>query len=98
MEDFFQNPSDKIAVEPKELEAAYIRAMTLWLAKRIAADKGVQWKAEKESELQEKIAEVVATANGLGLATIRIIAIRTNGQKDSRELDVARISKTRSLQ
>lgn len=97
-DDFLQNGNDKIEVEPAELGPALTAVLTITLAKQLAKELKKPWTNELESEMQEKISALVATANQLGLKTVRVIATRPNGQKASRELDVDRINKTRSLQ
>ena len=95
-DDLFMDKDDKIEVDPVDLAQTFIRAMTLSLAKRIAADQRLPWK--KEEELQETISSLVASANGRGLKTIRITVTRKTGKKVTRELDVDKISKERRLQ
>jgi hypothetical protein len=97
-DDLFTDPSDKIEVDPVDLAPTFLRAITLSLAKRIAADTPGSWKADKETELQEKISTLVAAANGRGLKTIRVIVTRKSGQRVSRDLDIDKINKERTLQ
>jgi hypothetical protein len=97
-DDLFTDPSDRIEVDPADMAPTIIRAMTLSLAKRLAANNRKPWKADREAELQETISALVATANGRGLKTIRVIVTRKTGQKVSREIDVDKISKERTLQ
>ncbi|MBB6247359.1 hypothetical protein [Rhodanobacter sp. A1T4] len=98
MDDLFQNPEDSIEVEPADLGSEFIAALTSSLAKKFARQEKKPWGSEQESELQEKISTLVAAANKHNLKSIRIIVTRPDGKKDSRELDVERINKTRSLQ
>jgi len=98
MDDLFQNPNDSMEVEPVDLGPALTAVLTSTLAKRLASEYEKPWTDIQESEMQEKVSALVAAANERGLKTIRVIAIRPNGQKVSRELDIDRISKTRSLQ
>jgi hypothetical protein len=97
-DDLFADPNDRIEVDPADMAPTFIRAMTLSFAKRIAADNREPWKADKETELQETISALVATANGRGLKTIKVIVTRKTGQKVTRDLDVDKISKERTLQ
>jgi hypothetical protein len=98
MDDLFQNPDDEIDVEPAYLSSEVIAVLTNNLAKTLANEFKKAWTNEQESELQEKISSLIAAANKRNLKTIRIIVTRPNGKKDSRELDIKRINKTRSLQ
>ena len=98
MDDLFQNSNDKIEVDPADLGPAFTAVMTITLAKQLAGEYKKPWVDKQESDMQERISAFVAAAKGRGLKTIRIIVTRPNGQKVSRELDVDRISKTRSLQ
>lgn len=85
-------------VEPAELGPAFTDVLTSTLAKTLASEYEKPWTDMQESEMQEKISALVAAANERGLKAIRVIVTRPNGQKVSRELDIDRISKTRSLQ
>jgi hypothetical protein len=96
MDEFFTDPDDRIEVDPADLAPIFIGAMTLSLAKRLAADDNKPWK--KEPELQETISALVASAYGRGLKTIRVIVTHKNGKKVCRDLDVDKISKERALQ
>jgi hypothetical protein len=98
MDDLFQNPSDKIEVDPPDLGPALEAVLTVTLAKQLCAAHEKHWSNKQESEMQERISALVAAANGRGLKTIRLIVTRPSGEKVSRELVVDRISKTRSLQ
>ncbi len=95
-DDLFTDLNDKIEVDPADMTPTFLRAITLSLAKRMAADQNLPWK--KESELQETISALIATADGRGLKTIRVIVTRKKtGQKVTRDLDVDKISKERTL-
>lgn len=98
MDDLFQNPDDNIAVEPSELGPVFTAVLTSTLAKKLASEYEKPWTDKQEAEMQENISELVAAANELGLKTIRIIVTQPNGHIISQELDIDRISKTRSLQ
>jgi hypothetical protein len=98
MDDLFQNPDDSMEVDPVDLGPAFTDVLTSTLAKTLASEYEKPWTDKQESDMQEKISTLVAAANGRGLKTIRVIVTRPNGQKVSRELDIVRISKTRSLQ
>ena len=98
MDDLFQNANDKLEVEPVDLGPALSAVITGVLAKQLAGQFEKPWTDKQESDLQVQISTLVAAANERGLKTIRIVVTRPNGQKVSRELDVSRISKTRSLQ
>jgi hypothetical protein len=95
-DDLFTDPSDKIETDPADLAPTFIRAMTLSLAKRLADANDKPW--TKETELQETIAELVTSACSRGLKTIRVIVTRKNGKKVSRDLDIDKINKERTLQ
>jgi len=98
MDDLFQNPNDSMEVDPADLGPAFIAALTSTLAKTLASEYKKPWTDKQESDMQEKISALIAAANGRGLKAIRVIVTRPSGQKVSRELDIDRISKTRSLQ
>ncbi len=97
MDYLIQNPDDKIEVEPADLGPELIAVLTITLAKKLASDYNKPWTEEHESEMQENISVLVASAKERGLKTIRVIVTQTNGQKRTQELDIDRISKTRSL-
>ncbi|WP_126454826.1 hypothetical protein [Sulfuriflexus mobilis] len=98
MEDLFQNPEDSMEVDPADLGPAFTEVLTSTLAKKLASQYEKPWTDKQESDMQEKISALVAAASGRGLKTIRVIVTQPNGQKNSQELDIDRISKTRSLQ
>lgn len=98
MDDLIQNPDDSIEVEPADLGPEFIAVVTSSLAKALASQYEKPWADEQESKMQEEISALVAAANMRKLKTIRVIVTRPTGQKTSRELDIERISKTRSLQ
>ncbi|HXM84088.1 MAG TPA: hypothetical protein VN929_19510 [Burkholderiales bacterium] len=98
MDDLFENPDDTLEVEPADLGAVLEDVLTITLAKQLAGQYEKPWTDKQESEMQEKISALVAAAQERGLKTIRVIVTRPSGQKVSRELDVGRIGKTRSLQ
>ena len=98
MEDLLQNPDDKVEIEPADLGPEFSAVLTISLAKKLASKFEKPWTEKHESEMQEKISALVAAANKRGLKTIRVIVTQTNGEKRTLELDIDRISKTRSLQ
>ena len=98
MDDLFQNPNDTMEVDPADLGPAFEAVVTSSLAKQLAGLYEKPWTGRQESDMQEKISAFVAAAKGRGLKTIRVIVTRPSGQKVTRELDVDRIGKTRSLQ
>jgi hypothetical protein len=98
MDDLFQNPHDKIETDPANLGPAFIAVMTSSLAKQLASEHQKPWTSKQETDFQEKVSSFLASCNGRGLMTFRVIVTRPSGQKVTRELDVNRISKTRSLQ
>ena len=98
MDILFENPDDKIETDPAAFGPALTAVLTSVLAKNLASEHEKPWTDKQESAMQEKISALVGAANKRGLKTIRVIVTRPNGQKVSRELDIDRISKTRSLQ
>jgi hypothetical protein len=94
----FQNPNDKLETDPADLGPTLAAVLTITLAKRLAEQYKKPWTDKLESEMQEKISALVAAAKQHDLKTVRVIVTRPSGQKVSRELDVERIHKTRSLQ
>ena len=96
-DDLSADPNDQLDLVPADMAPTVIRAITLSLAKRLAADKSKPWNAAQETELQETISSLVATASGRGLKTVRVIVTRKTGHKVARDLDVEKISKERRL-
>lgn len=95
-DDLFTDASDKMEVDPIDLGPIFTRVLTLQLAKKLADDGMGHW--TKESEIQEAMSSLLASCNGRGLCTIRVIVTRKNGQKVTRDMDVDKIAKTRVLQ
>jgi hypothetical protein len=98
MDDLLSSPDDTLEVEPKELEGEFFGALRFSLAKTLASDHEKPWTDMQESKLQECIAALVASAKRLGIKTIRLICTRPTGESTTQELDIERISRTRSLQ
>ena len=98
MHDLFQNPDDSMSVEPDELGPLFAAVLTSSLAKALAGQYERPWTDAQEAVLHEEIATLVAAARERGLETIRVIVTRPSGEKVVQELDVERISATRSLQ
>ena len=98
LDDLIQDPENSIETDPPELEGVFVAAMTSSLAKDLANNLGRPWTSEQASKMQADVAALVAAAQGLGLATFRVVVIRSNGHQVTRELVVERINKTRSLQ
>ena len=98
MDDLFENPDDSMEIEPADLGPEFVAALTSSLAKSLASQHEQPWTDKQESEMQESISALVAAANRLDLKTIRLIVTRPTGQKATRELDIERINRTRSLQ
>ncbi len=98
MDDLFQNPDDKMEVEPADLGPVLTAVLTSSLAKKLASEYDKPWTEELESKLQEEISALVAAVNERGLKTVRVIVTQAKGQKRTQELDIDLISKTRSLQ
>lgn len=95
-DDLFTDANDKMEVDPNDLGPIFTRVLTLQLAKKMADDGMGYW--TKESELQEAMSSLLASCNGRGLKTIRVIVTRKTGQKVYRDLDVDKISRERTLQ
>jgi hypothetical protein len=72
--------------------------LKIGLAQHMAPVYQKPWTHKLESEMQEKISALVAALKGRRLKTVRLIVTRPSGEKVTRELDVEKISKTRSLQ
>lgn len=98
MEDLLQNPDDNIEIEPADLGPEFMAVLTSTLAKQLANELEKPWTEDNESEMQEKISAFIATARERDLKTIRVVVTQANGDKRKQELDIDRISKTRSLQ
>lgn len=98
MADLFENPNDVMQVEPADLGPAFQEVLTSCLAKSLADKFGKQWNDQQEGALQEHIASFVAAARERGLRTINLIITRKSSERVTQELDIERISRTRSLQ
>jgi hypothetical protein len=97
-EDLFTDPQDQFAIDPPELEPVFGKVLVMTLAKRLAAHARGRWTEAQETEMQERIAELVAEAKKHGLTSIRMNVVRTTGQRLSRDIDLARLSRERTLQ
>ncbi len=95
-DDLFVDNDDRMEVDPNDLGPIFHSVLTLSLAKRLADQCRKPWK--KETELQEAISSLVASAYGRGLGTIRVVVTRKTGHKVTRDFEVDRISKERTLQ
>lgn len=96
-DDLIQNPNDKIETDPKDLQLAFDGVMRSLLAKRLADKRKEPWRHQLETELQERVASLVATCRAKGLKTFKVAVTRPNGEKVVRRMDVAKIARTRSL-
>jgi hypothetical protein len=97
-DDLLRDPHDIIGAEPVELTPYLVKAMGSSLGKRMAAERGLPWSSAQETDHQQAIADLVAAAKSRELANFNIVATRESGQKVVRSLNVARISKERTLQ
>jgi hypothetical protein len=95
-DDLFVDKDDRMEVDPNDLGPIFTRVLTLQLAKKLADDGMGHW--TKEEELQEAMSSLLASCNGRGLNSIRVIVTRKNGKKVVRDMDVDNIAKTRRLQ
>lgn len=98
IDDLFEHGSDKMEVDPPDLGRLVTDVITISLAKQLAEAHQKPWTDKLESQMQEKISALVAAAKERGLKTVRLIVTRKSGAKVMQELDVEKISKTRSLQ
>ena len=80
------------------LEPMFEKVLVMTFAKRLAAHAGGRWTDAQESEMQERIAELVAEAKKRGLTSIRMNVVRSTGQRLSRDIDLARLGRERTLQ
>ncbi len=94
---FFTGPDDELQVEPRELEAVFIGALTMVLAKALAADRGSEWPLAEETVLQLRIADLVAQAAARNLKSITVNTVKTTGETLSREIDLDRVARERTL-
>jgi hypothetical protein len=97
-EGLFTDPQDQFAIDPPELEPVFGKVLVMTLAKRLAAHAGGRWTDAQESEMQERIAELVVEAKKRGLTSIRVNVVRGTRQRLSRDIDLARLSRGRTLQ
>lgn len=95
--DFFASPDDELQVEPRELEAVFIAALTMVLAKRLAGDRGADWPLAEETVLQLRISDLVAQAAGRSLSFITLKTVKSTGETRSRQIDLDRVAKERTL-
>jgi hypothetical protein len=95
-DDLFVDTDDRMEVDPNDLGPAFTRVLTLQLSKKMAEDGMGHWKSEEE--LQEAMSSLLASCNGRGLNSIRVIVTRNNGRRVVRDLNVDKIAKTRRLQ
>jgi len=98
MNNLFQSPDDEFHVEPNILGPEFSAALTSSLSKNLANEYGKPWTNELESKLQHNISALVDAAREHDIKTIRIIVTPKSGQKRSQELDIEKISNSRSLQ
>jgi len=96
--DLFQNPMDTFTVEPPEVGELITAVMTTELSKRLASHYKKPWPQEQETRLHEEVAALVAACMERKLTSIRVTATHKNGKKTVMDLNVEKISKTRSLQ
>jgi len=94
-DDLFLDKDDRMEVDPNDLGPIFTRILTLQLAKKVADEGDGQWRSEEE--LQEKMSSLIASCNGRGLMSIRVIVTRKSGRKVAKDLDVDKIAKTRRL-
>jgi hypothetical protein len=97
-EDMRNDLEDPFEIEPAELADVFVRAMEMSLAKRLANARNTPWSNDNESELHERIAELVAGAETRGLTTITMTVLKVDGRRFVRDLDVALIKRERTLQ
>ena len=95
-DDLFVDKDDRMEVDPNDLGPVFTRVLSLQLAKKMSEDGMGHW--TKEEELQEAMSSLLASCNGRGLNSIRVIVTRKNGKKVTRDMDVDKIAKTRRLQ
>jgi hypothetical protein len=95
VDDLFLDKEDRMEVDPNDLGPIFTRILTLQLAKKIAEEGKGHWKSEEE--LQENMSSLLASCNGRGLTTIRVIVTRKHGRRVVRDLDLEKIAKTRRL-
>lgn len=94
----FDDINSKIDVEPPELGKEVFAVLSQNLSKLLAPQYNKPWTDKLESDLQEAISTLIAACNARGLDTIRLHYTSPNGEKAIRDLDVAKIAKTRTLQ
>ena len=94
---FLTSPDDELQVEPRELEAVFIAALTMVLAKTLAAERGSQWPLAEETVLQLRISDLVAQAAARNLKSITAKTVKSTGETMSREIDLDRVARERTL-
>jgi hypothetical protein len=98
MDDFFQSTNDKIDTDPADLCPAFTAMLSINLAKLLAAKYEKPWTAGQETELQEKMSALIAIGKERRIKTFQVILTRPDGTKASREINLAKIARTRRLQ
>jgi hypothetical protein len=94
----FADLEDSIETDPPELGPSFVAAITASLGKQLAAKYDKPWTDQRETQLQESIAALVAAARERGLLQLKVVVTKASGRKVVRNLDVDKISRTRSLQ
>jgi len=95
--DLFSDPSDQFEIEPSDLELAFTKVMTMTLAKKLVAQAGNAWTQPQEADLQDRISELVAEAKVLGVSSVKLHVTRTTGARVTREVDLDRVGRERTL-
>lgn len=98
MDDLFQNPDDVVTTEPSDICETVTSLMKINLAKLLAPKYEKPWTDEQETELQEKMAALIAIGKERRIKTFRLIVTRPSGTTASREINLAKIARTRKLQ
>ena len=96
--DFLQTSHDRIETDPPELEPLLIAAMAAGILKDAAVQGRQPWPEQLETELQRRVAALVAAAQARGLRTFDVIVTRPDGSRAVVKMDVALIAKSRALQ
>ncbi len=95
--EFISSANDELQVEPRELEAVFIAALTMVLAKQLAENRHMDWPLAEETVLQLRISDLVAQADARNLRSITVNTLRANGDVSSRQIDLDRVARERTL-
>jgi hypothetical protein len=84
-DDLFVDKDDRMEVDPNDLGPIFTRVVTLQLAKKMSKGPKTGWAWTKEEELQEVMSSLLASCNGRGRNSIRVIVTRKEERQEGRQ-------------